>query len=170
MELGLWLAGMVAGQPSWSDLPILLLTRPGADSSSVAWAASELGNVTLLERPVRVTALTSAVRSALRARMRQYVTRTHLIEREQADRRKTSSLRHSPMNCAIRWRRSAILSTCCVSRMLVGPPRRSATSGSTDHHMVRLVDDLMEVSRISRGKFELAQGNAGPRNGDRGGR
>ena len=51
-----------------------------------------LGNVTLLERPVRVTALASAVRSALRARERQYQTRAHLHEREQADRRKDEFL------------------------------------------------------------------------------
>ena len=59
-------------QPSWSDLPILLLTGPGPDSAAATAAAARLGNVTLLERPVRVTNLVSAVRAALRARQRQY--------------------------------------------------------------------------------------------------
>ena len=66
------LVELVARQPQWSDLPVLLLTRPGADSAVAARAMRTLGNVTLLERPVRVTALASAVHSALRARERQY--------------------------------------------------------------------------------------------------
>src|SRR5262245_41179025 len=67
-----WLAGVIAQQPSWSDLPVLVLTRPGADSTDVSLAMAALGNVTLIERPVRVATLVSAVRTALRARERQY--------------------------------------------------------------------------------------------------
>jgi two-component system CheB/CheR fusion protein len=66
------LADLVAHQPPWSDLPMLILTRPGADSATVAAAVASLGNVTLLERPIRVPALVSAVQVALRARNRQY--------------------------------------------------------------------------------------------------
>jgi PAS domain S-box-containing protein len=67
-------------QPPWSDLPILLLAHPGADSSQVRHAIRALGNVTLLERPVRVAALMTAVQTALRARQRQYNAREHLVE------------------------------------------------------------------------------------------
>ena len=50
-----------------------MLTRQGADSPRAPRRRCEtLGNVTLLERPVRVAALVSAVRTALRARQRQY--------------------------------------------------------------------------------------------------
>jgi PAS domain S-box-containing protein len=66
------LAAALARQPPWSDLPILVITRPGADSVTVLAAVASLGNVTALERPVRVTALTTAVHTALRARRRQY--------------------------------------------------------------------------------------------------
>ena len=59
------LASVLARQPSWSDLPILLLTRPGADSSIVSLAVSTLGNVILLERPIRVSALISAASTCL---------------------------------------------------------------------------------------------------------
>ncbi|MEP7068542.1 MAG: hypothetical protein ABI789_04840, partial [Usitatibacter sp.] len=52
-------------QPSWSDLPTLLLAHPGADSSAVRQTVRALGNVTLLERPVRVAALMTAVQTAL---------------------------------------------------------------------------------------------------------
>ncbi len=83
---------MLAAQPPWSDLPVLLLTRAGADSQIAAQTLRTLGNVTLLERPVRVAALVSAVRSAFRARARQFQARAHLEEREAADERKNRFL------------------------------------------------------------------------------
>ena len=62
----------VGAQPTWSDLPILLMTKLGANSVSVQYAVDRLGNITLLERPIRISALLSAARSTLHARMRQY--------------------------------------------------------------------------------------------------
>ena len=76
------LAKWLQRQPPWSDLPILVLARPGADSADVAHAMDQLGNVTVLERPIRIAALISAVRTALRARQRQYQLRDDLLERE----------------------------------------------------------------------------------------
>src|SRR4029450_6307862 len=67
-------------------------TRPGADSAAAGQAIGTLGNVTLLERPVRVAALARAVRSALRARGRQYETRRHVLEGEDAGGRKDDFL------------------------------------------------------------------------------
>ncbi len=69
-------------QPSWSDLPIIIVARPGADSATVAQAMDQLGNVTVLERPTRIAALVSAVRSARRARERQYQIREQLLDNE----------------------------------------------------------------------------------------
>jgi PAS domain S-box-containing protein len=69
-------------QPPWSDLPVLILARPGADSAGVAQSMDLLGNVTVLERPTRVAAFVSAVRTALRARQRQYQIRDYLVEQE----------------------------------------------------------------------------------------
>src|SRR5262249_52455315 len=66
------LALALKAQPPWSDLPILVLTRPGADSATVAETVQSFGNVALLERPTRVATLVSAVRATLRARERQY--------------------------------------------------------------------------------------------------
>ena len=150
------LAELIQRQPPWSDLPVLILTRPGADSAAVGQALRTLGNVTLLERPVRVTALASAVHSALRARERQYQTRAHLREREDADRRKDeflATLAHELRNPLAPIRNSVSLL------------RLSGAAGPADqmwemmdrqvNHMVRLVDDLMEVSRITRGKIDL---------------
>ncbi len=73
---------LLENQPAWSDLPLLLLARHGADSTTTGRAMELLGNVTILERPARVAALTSAIRAALRARERQYDLREQLHERE----------------------------------------------------------------------------------------
>jgi DNA-binding NtrC family response regulator len=77
-ELDVRPADLIARQPPWSDIPVLVLTRQGADSAAAARALRTLGNVTLLERPVRLATLNSAVLSALRARERQYQMRAHL--------------------------------------------------------------------------------------------
>lgn len=68
-------------QAPWSDMPLLVLTHDGADSSAVLQAIKTLRNVTLLERPLRVSTLVSTVRSALRARLRQHQIRDYLGER-----------------------------------------------------------------------------------------
>ena len=147
------LAAFVATQPPWSDLPVLLLTRQGADSITVGRALQTLGNVTLLERPVRVATLASAVRSAMRARMRQYETRAHLEEREEADRRKDefiATLAHELRNPLAPIRNSVDL-----LRLTGAAPHLWEMMERQVNHIVRLVDDLMEVSRITRGKIEL---------------
>ena len=74
------LAACLRAQPVWSDLPVIVLARSGAESPSLARAVASLGNVSVLERPVRVTTLLSVVRSALRGRERQYEVRDRLVE------------------------------------------------------------------------------------------
>jgi hypothetical protein len=62
-------------QPPWSDLPVLIATSPANRSPTGLghWrSAQRLGNVVLLERPLRSASLVSAIQSALRARRRQY--------------------------------------------------------------------------------------------------
>jgi GAF domain-containing protein len=89
---GARLSEFLSRQPPWSDLPVLLLTAAGANSPTVLGAIESLGNVTLLERPTRVTSLVAAAKAALRARVRQYQTRAHLAEREWAERRSGAEL------------------------------------------------------------------------------
>ena len=91
-------------QPSWSDIPIILLTGEGELSASLPRAlrgVAEKGNVTLLERPVRVATLTTLIRSAQRARLRQLDVRNY-IDKRNADEQ---SLRESEQRL-----RSAVLS------------------------------------------------------------
>jgi len=78
------LEGTLAAQPSWSDLPVIILLSTGAtlaSSRALLSRFSRHGNVTLLERPVHTVAFTSTVQAALRARHRQYEVRDHLDQR-----------------------------------------------------------------------------------------
>lgn len=69
-------------QPSWSDFPfiVLALRQTRGRVAGRSTALRELGNLVLLERPVSVETLVSAAKSAVRARRRQYATRSHLVE------------------------------------------------------------------------------------------
>ena len=151
------LVSVLARQPSWSDLPILLLTRPGADSGIVSLALATLGNVILLERPVRVSALVSAASTALRARLRQYQSRAQLQSLEEADRRKDeflATLAHELRNPLAPIRNSVELLRVAGAEQPV-IQNLADVMGRQVVHMVRLVDDLLEISRITRGTIEL---------------
>jgi signal transduction histidine kinase len=154
----------LAAQPPWSDLPILVMTRPGANSAYAAHAVRVLSNVTLLERPLHVVTLISAIRTALRARERQYQIRAHLAERAKAletlrdaDRRKDeflATLGHelrnplSPLLTSLHLLKRNSDSTRIVSRTVEVMERQV-------HFLVRLVDDLLEISRITRGVIDV---------------
>jgi signal transduction histidine kinase len=80
------LADYLARQPSWSDFPIILLTRRGGGperNPAAARLAELLGNVIFLERPFHPTTLISIVHTAVRSRRRQYEARRRLSELEE---------------------------------------------------------------------------------------
>ena len=56
------LSRYLAAQPPWSDLPVLVMAKRGADSLEAHRAVERLGNVTMLERPVRTLSLITAAR------------------------------------------------------------------------------------------------------------
>ncbi|MES2400157.1 MAG: response regulator [Pseudomonadota bacterium] len=148
------LAEYVAAQPTWSDIPILLLTRSGADSLDVQRAVEHLGNVTLLERPVRTIALIAAARTAIRARERQYQVRD-------ADQRKDeflATLAHELRNPLAPIRTSmGILQHLHPDSPQVTQLRNVVNRQVT--HLTRLVDDLLDVARITSGKVVLKKGH-----------
>ena len=84
------LLGAVQSQESWSDVPIILLTLEHADAGNRAVELSSLvegTSLTVLERPVRLATLISTLRSAVRARRRQFDVRDHLQERARNEQR-----------------------------------------------------------------------------------
>jgi signal transduction histidine kinase/CheY-like chemotaxis protein len=81
------LADWVARQPTWSDLPFLVLTSQSDQPGVAQWRQrliASLRNVSLIERPVQAITLTSAVQAAVRARSRQFELRSLLEEQERA--------------------------------------------------------------------------------------
>jgi signal transduction histidine kinase len=82
-DIAEWTA-QIARQPSWSDFPLIILTLAGQvdrESQRKLLLRQPLGNLVLLERPVRPETLVSTVQAALRSRRRQYQIRDHLAER-----------------------------------------------------------------------------------------
>jgi signal transduction histidine kinase len=81
------LLSLLANQPAWSDLPIVLLTHHGGpEQNPSARLGKMLGNVTFLERPFHPATLVSLVTTAVRGRRRQYEARSRmedLLEGEQ---------------------------------------------------------------------------------------
>ncbi len=82
-DIDLW-AEQLREQPSWSELFFILLTMPGERSRRRMLAQQPLGNMVLLERPLRTESLISTVRAALRCRRRQYEMRDYLVTATQA--------------------------------------------------------------------------------------
>jgi PAS domain S-box-containing protein len=81
------LVDCVHAQPVWSDLPMILLTSLGSsESTTLADIVSHLGNVSVVERPVRMSTLVSLINSSLRARGRQYQVREHLAQQEDSQK------------------------------------------------------------------------------------
>jgi signal transduction histidine kinase len=78
----------VSSQPAWSDFPIIVLTGGGATTpytEMMVRSRTPMGNINLIERPLRPATLISSVRTAIRSRLRQYEIRDHLEERERAE-------------------------------------------------------------------------------------
>jgi signal transduction histidine kinase len=84
------LSEALGAQPSWSDLPIIVLTNSLGVTRPLRAGVETLrnqANVTLLERPLHPVTLITAIDSAIRARRRQYQVRDYLVERERAEER-----------------------------------------------------------------------------------
>jgi signal transduction histidine kinase len=65
---------IVQAQPSWSDIPVILLTNGSGEpaySAMTREACSEIRSVLLLDRPLRMELLLSAVQAASKARLQQ---------------------------------------------------------------------------------------------------
>jgi signal transduction histidine kinase/ActR/RegA family two-component response regulator len=151
-------------QPAWSDAPTILLSRTDRKSAAVERLVASLTNVTILDRPTSTRTLVSAVKTAIRGRRRQYQLRDQfraLQEAEDAlrvaDQRKDeflAMLAHELRNPL------APIHTASELLARVFPPQlagRSAVDVVKRQvvHLTRLVDDLLDVSRITQGRIQL---------------
>jgi signal transduction histidine kinase/CheY-like chemotaxis protein len=144
------LGDALAAQPPWSDFPIILFAPGGLDRGDETLAAVKaLGNVSILERPVRSGALISALGAALRGRRRQYESREAIFRRDQF----LAMLGHELRNPL-----AAIM--LAIETIPSGPgetffARQRAIIERQSRHLARLVDDLLDVARVTSGKVRL---------------
>ena len=160
------------GQPAWSDMPVIILTsadRAAEPSEAMLQEFAQLGNITLLERPLRVMTLITTMQSAVRARRRQYEVRDYVVEREgleqqlrawaldleAANRAKDEFL--AMLSHELRNPLNAIAS---ASSILDRADAMQATRAREVirrqvHHLSGITDDLLDIGRITTGKIRL---------------
>jgi signal transduction histidine kinase/ActR/RegA family two-component response regulator len=140
----------LAAQPPWSDFPIILLGPRGVDREDEALTAIKvLGNVTILERPLHSGTLIGAVVAALRGRRRQFEAREAIFRRDQF----LAMLGHELRNPL----------AAIMLAMETLPPANGSQPGDKQRriverqtrHLARLVDDLLDVARVTSGKVQL---------------
>lgn len=147
-------------QPEWSDLPLIVVTSEvSIFSAAVARIFPNSGNVTLLDRPLNAHTLVSAVQVCLRAAAHQRQVGELLNQREQAVRLRDeflAMLAHELRNPLAPMRNSLFI----LQQMKIDEPLFIKTREVLDrqlNHIVRMVDDLMDVARLERGKVALQQ-------------
>jgi signal transduction histidine kinase len=150
-------------QPAWSDLPLVYLAETTVTPAQVT-RDYELGNVSLVRQPFRPSDLISAVRSALRARQRQYQSRdllntvsTLLKDREEVDKRKDdfiALLAHELRNPLAPVRAA---SYCLKLQWKHEPPlvQLAEIIERQTTQLTALIDDLLDVARMTQGKIIL---------------
>src|ERR1700722_9630909 len=151
-------------QPPWSDVPTVLLSATDRQSPATTKLLASLTNVTILDRPTSIRTLVSAVLAAIRGRARQYQIRDQLSALQQAeetlrnaDRRKDeflAMLAHELRNPLAPIRTASEL----LARLVPSDPKTQAIVAILKRqaiHLSRLVDDLMDVSRITQGRIQL---------------
>ncbi|MEP6861262.1 MAG: hybrid sensor histidine kinase/response regulator [Deltaproteobacteria bacterium] len=135
----------LADQPPWSDFPLIIL----AHSRDVPEVPAELGNFTILERPIAPNTLLATVRAALRARRKQWEGRAAIRQRDQFLAMLGHELRN-PLGSIVMATDLIGLDDDRTSRA-----KRLAILSRQAHHLARLVDDLLDVARITTGKVRL---------------
>jgi signal transduction histidine kinase/ActR/RegA family two-component response regulator len=148
---------VLSAEGPWSDLPLILFARGGQTSEDILGRLGPLGNATILERPVRLSTLLSTVKAALRARLRQYEVRDLLRRQAEADRRKDEFL--AMLGHELRNPLAAIRNALYVQGEIGAQDERVVRQRDViqrqTRHLARMVDDLLDVSRVTLGKIIL---------------
>ncbi len=161
-------------QPTWSDIPLVILTSGAGETPANAESLATLvekGNVTLIERPVRVMTLLSAVQSALRARRRQFEVRDYLSAEQRAKdelkeaiqrAEEANSLKDEFLATVSHELRTPLMAVLGWAHLLrsnnldeAGQRRAVETIERNARAQQQLIEDLLDVSRIITGKLRL---------------
>ena len=161
------LARALQAQPEWSDFPLVVMETPRRElGRSAGFDLGFPSYAIVLVRPVHAQTLVSALRSALRSRVRQYQVRDELVDRRrvedalrEANARKDEFL--AMLGHELRNPLAAIRSATEIMKLLAPEDAQlQRAQGVLDRqsaHMARLIDGLLEVSRIARGKIQLEE-------------
>ena len=147
-------------QPVWSDLPVIILVSAYGFVGRNRENAQEIfstSNVTFLQRPVPTMSLVSSVRAALRARARQYEVKD-LIEcrdRQLQERDAFLAMLGHELRNPLAPVRNAIYIWKSTTSTDAQKAKARESMERQMQHISRLVDDLLDVARISRGKIAL---------------
>lgn len=117
------LASALSTQPTWSALPVIVLTEARHRPLLTTPLLQQLGNVLILERPISSHTLRNVVRMELRARRRQYQAR--LVA--EVSRLLTASLSDEGTLAAVVALLVPRLADCCLLYTLDGETPRIAT-------------------------------------------
>lgn len=158
------LAKTLAAQPLWSDLPIIISTGEGETTHARVRAIATLepsGNIVILERPVRVFTMITAVHTALRSRRRQYQMRDlHLQLQNQMESLKAErELRARFVSLLAHDLRGPVSAANIAAQVLIRVPERLderrelgvRIKRSLDR-IDRMVRDLLDASRVQTGQ------------------
>lgn len=144
----------LAAQAPWSELPVMMFVREeGAEL--VHDRLGPRAHVTLLDRPIHIKTLVSVAQSSLRSRVRQYEIRDlmdRLEQRVQERDRFLAILGHELRNPL----GAILLASQLVDQeteTLEGAHARVIERQS--RHLTRLVNDLLDLSRVASGKIVL---------------
>jgi len=159
----------LAEQPAWSDIPLILITSGGeVGQTQLRRLAlfSPGGNVILLERPFRPTTLLSILEMALRARQRQYEARDSVLklERAHAETQAASRAKDDFLAALSHELRTPLNPVLLVASDRAGNPDLDGDVRA-DFELIRknielearLIDDLLDLTRIARGKLTLTK-------------
>lgn len=134
-------------QPPWSDFPLLVFSTFDRGLPRKEKLDAILGNVTFLDRPVRARTMLAAVQAALRSRRRQYEGR-HAIESRDTFLAMLGHELRNPLG-------AIHLALDVLERRDAMHSREHAIIARQSKHLARLVDDLLDVARVTRGSVVL---------------
>lgn len=143
------LANALSVQPPWSDFPFIVFApRAGETLTGATGAWRALGNVTVLERPTQSRTLLSAISAALRARRRQYEGKDAIQRRDEFLAMLGHELRNPLASITL------AIDALNGGRAGDGVKQRGVIERQV-RHLSRLVDDLLDVARVTTGKVTL---------------
>lgn len=143
-------------QPPWSEVPIIILAgEPSFDRPSRTYGDfGRRTNLTLIDRPVRIKSLVSAAQSALHARDRQYQVRDLMETLEDRINERDRFL--AILGHELRNPLGAIL---LASQMKDDDGKLDGDHAELierqSKHLTRIVNDLLDLSRLVSGKIVL---------------